>query len=192
MQTWLLMVVLASLVTVAQGAQAESAPNVQPLKSPDGATLGLIVQCNSCASATGDPKKCLNGVEEGYLAAQPCGKCMITENYGTTLAYPYDLHFLGKLVDAQGQPVKDRFVKMFLANGWNVRSRTGQDGAFRLMLGATAERKSSKPLVTDLGTRVDSPKDNKDYYAIFLLPEGYKACSAAEKPQPKKQKAKKQ
>ena len=191
MQMRLLMMVLA-LMTVTRVVQAENAPNVQPVKSPDGATLGLIVQCNSCTSATGDPKKCHNGVEEGYLAAQPCGKCMITANYGTTLSYPYDLHFIGKLVDAQGQPVKDRFVKVFLANGWNIRSRTGQDGAYRLMLGATAQRKSSTPLVTDLGTRVDSPKDNKDYYAMFLLPEGYKVCSAEDKPQPKKQKAKKQ
>lgn len=190
MQKWLLMAVLG-LMMVTPVAHAENTPNVQPVKSPDGATLGLLVQCNSCTSATGDSKKCHNGVEEGYLAAQPCGKCMITENYGATLSYPYDLHFIGKLVDARGQPIKDRFVKVFLANGWNIRSRTGQDGGYRLMLGATAERKSTTPLVIDLGTRADSPKDNKDYYAMFLLPEGYKACSAADKSQPKKQKAKK-
>jgi len=191
MQKWLLMVVGLALVTAARFAQAETVPDVQPVKSPDGTTLGVLVQCNSCASATGDSKKCHTGVEEGYLDAQPCGKCMITENYGATLLYPYDLHFIGKLVDAQGQPVKDRFVKVFMANGWNIRSRTGQDGGFRLMLGATAERKSTTPLVVNLGTRADSPKDNKDYYAMFLLPDGYKACSAADKPQPKKAKAKK-
>ena len=190
MQQWLPMVVLG-LMTAAPFAQAESPPDVQPVKSPDGMTLGILLQCNSCASATGDSKKCHKGVEEGYLDAQPCGKCMITENYGAMLSYPYDLHFIGKLVDAQGQPVKDRFVKIFMANGWNIRSRTSQDGGFRLMLGATAERKSSTPLVVNLGTRVDSPKDNKDYYAMFLLPESYKACSAPAKPQPKEGKAKK-
>jgi hypothetical protein len=116
---------------------------------------------------------------------------MITENYGAAFSYPYDLHFIGKLVDAQGQPVKDRFVKVFMANGWNIRSRTAQDGAFRLMLGATAERKSTTPLVINLGTRTDSPKDNKDNYAMFLLPEGYKACPATDKAPPKKGKAKK-
>jgi hypothetical protein len=191
MQKWLLMVGLA-LMTLTPVAQAENAPDVQPVKSPDGATLSVVVQCNSCASPTGDAKQCHTGVEEGYLAAQPCGKCMITENYGVALSYPYDLHFIGKLVDAQGQPVKDRFVKVFMANGWNIRARTGEDGGYRLMLGATAERKRPTPLVVDLGTRADSPKDNKDYYAMFLLPEGYKACSATDKPQPKKHKAKKQ
>jgi hypothetical protein len=189
MQTWLVMVVVLALITATPFAQAENAPDVQPIKSPDGMTLGVLLQCDSCASATGDSKKCHKGVEEGYLDAQPCGKCMITENYGAAFAYPYDLHFIGKLVDAQGQPVKDRFVKVFMANGWNIRSRTGQDGAFRLMLGATAERKSATPLVVNLGTRADSPKDNKDNYAMFLLPEGYKACSATDKPQPKKRKA---
>jgi len=191
MQKWLLMVVVLVLVAATPFAQAENAPDVQPVKSPDGTTLGVLVQCNSCASATGDSKKCRTGVEEGYLDAQPCGKCMITENYGAAFVYPYDLHFIGKLVDAQGQPVKDRFVKVFMANGWNIRSRTGEDGGFRLMLGATAERKSATPLVVNLGTRADSPKENKDYYAMFLLPEGYKACSATDKPRPKERKAKK-
>jgi hypothetical protein len=191
MQKWLLMVVaVLALVTATPLAQAENAADVEPVKSPDGVTLGLLVQCNSCVSATGESKKCHTGVEEGYLDGQPCGKCMITENYGAAFSYPYDLHFIGKLVDAQGQPVKDRFVKVFMANGWNIRSRTAQDGGFRLMLGATAERKSSTPLVVNLGTRVDSPKGNKDYYAMFLLPDGYKAC-AANKPGPQKPRAKK-
>lgn len=115
---------------------------------------------------------------------------MITENYGAHFAYPYDLHFRGKLVDAQGQPIKNRFVKVFMANGWSIRTKTSDDGTYRLMLGATAERKSSTPLVVDLGTRLDAPEQNKEYYAMFVLPDGYKACPAAAKPQLKSTKEK--
>jgi len=187
MQKWLLMVVTLGLMTAAPMVQAESAPDVQPIKGPDGAILAVLVQCNGCASPGGTAKKCYTGIEEGYLNGQPCGKCMITENFGARFAYPYDLHLTGKLVDPEGQPIKDRFVKVFMANGWSIRTRTGAEGTYRAMLGATAERKSSTPLVVDLGTRVDSPKDNKDYYAMFLLPDGYKECPASAKPQPKKQ-----
>ena len=188
MQMWLVMMVTLALTTAASAVRAESAPDVLRLKGPDGDTLAVVVQCNSCA-AQGGSTKCHTGAEEGYLDGQPCGKCMINENFGARLAYPYDIHITGKLVDKDGQPVKNRFVKIFLANGWSVRTRTSDAGTYRLMLGATVERKGSTPLVTDLGTRVDAPKDNKDYYAMFLLPDGYKTCPAA-KPEPKKHKAK--
>jgi len=191
MQKWLSMGMVVGLMLAARIAQAERAPDVQELKSPDGATLAMLVQCNSCAAPTAASKKCNTGAEEGYLNGQPCGKCMITENYGAPLPYPYDLHFTGILVDADGKPVKDRFVKVFMANGWSIRTRTGEDGAYRLMLGATAERKSNTPVMIDLGTRVDSPKDNKSYYAMFLLPSGYKACPASAKPHQKEPKGKK-
>ena len=195
MQKWLMMVVALAFVTAGPAVQAETAPEVQPIKGPDGATLAVLLQCNSCASAAAG-KKCHTGAEEGYLDGKPCGKCMITENYGAAFAYPYDLHFTGRLVDAEGQPVKDRFVKVFMANGWSIRTRTTAEGTYRLMLGATAERKTGNPLVVDLGTRTDAPKDNKDYYALFLLQDGYKACSASAakseaKPAAKKSKAKK-
>jgi hypothetical protein len=190
MQKWLSMGIVFCLTMAAPMAQAETAQDVQAIKGPDGATLAVMVQCNSCAAPTAASKKCNTGSEEGYLNGQPCGKCMITENYGASLPYPYDLHFTGILVDADGKPVKDRFVKVFMANGWTVRTRTGEDGAYRLMLGATAERKSNTPVLIDLGRRVDSPKDNKDYYSMFLLQEGYKTCPASAKPHPKEQKGK--
>jgi hypothetical protein len=186
MQKWLMMVVLLALLAVGAGVRAENEKDVLPIKSAEGETLAVLVQCNNCSRATGGSKHCRTGAEAGYLNGQACGKCMITENYGARLAYPYDLHLIGKLVDTQGQPIKERFVKVFMANGWNIRTRTSDAGTFRLMLGATAERKSTTPLVIDLGTRVDSPKDNKDYYAMFLLPDGYKPCPAAKKHRAKK------
>ena len=191
MQKWLAIGIVFGLMMGARIALAEVAPDVLPIKGADGATLAVIVQCNECAAVTSGSKKCHTGPEEGYLNGQPCGKCMITENYGTPLPYPYDLHFTGKLIDADGKPIKDRFVKVFMANGWNIRTRTGEDGAYRLMLGATAERKTNVPVRVDLGTRVDSPKDNKDYYAMFLLPETYKACPASAQAHSKEQKGKK-
>ncbi|HVO25002.1 MAG TPA: hypothetical protein VMW56_15375 [Candidatus Margulisiibacteriota bacterium] len=187
MQKWLMMAVLLALPTVGAAVRAEDAKDVIPIKSSEGQTLAVLVQCNNCAKATAGAKNCRTGVEEGYLNGRACGKCMITENYGARLAYAYDLHLVGKLVDAQGQPIKDRFVKVFMANGWNIRTRTSDAGTYRLMLGATVERKSTTPVVVDLGTRVDSPKDNKEFYAMFLLPDGYKPCPAA-KPEPKKHK----
>jgi hypothetical protein len=190
MQKWLLMVVALGLLTAAPAVWAENATDVQPIKSPDGQTLAVLVQCNNCPSSSGKSTKCHTGAEKGYLGGKPCGQCMITENYGVALVYPYDLHFTGKLVDDQGEPIKDRFVKVFMANGWSIRTRTSAEGTYRLMLGATAERKSTKPVVIDLGTRVDSPKANKDFYAMFLLPDGYKACPAAAKAEPKAHKKK--
>jgi hypothetical protein len=59
-----------------------------------------------------------------------------------------------------------------------VRTRTLDDGLFRLLLGATAERKG-KGLVIKLGDRV-APKDSKSgEYALFMLPPNYKPCGAA-------------
>jgi len=190
MQKWLMMVLQLALLVVGPAVRAETAKDVLPIKSSDGEALAVLVQCNNCSGRRTGSKKCHTGVEEGYLDGQACGKCMITENFGARLAYPVDLHLIGKLVDAQGQPIKDRFVKVFMANGWNIRTRTSDAGTYRLMLGATVERKSTTPLVIDLGTRVDAPQENKDYYAMFLLPSDYKACPAA-RPEPKKHKAKK-
>lgn len=177
MQTW----VKAALgvVMAVSAAAAEGAPNVQLVRDPDGQTLAVLVECNSCQSTGKASKKCRTGVEEGYLDGQPCGKCMISENYGARLPFPYDLHLMGRLTDAKGDPIKNRFVKVYMANGWNVRTRTSETGAYLVMMGATVERKGGTPVVIELGTRVDSPKDNKDAYAMFFLPESYKQCPAA-------------
>ena len=80
-------------------------------------------------------------------------------------------------MDTEGKPVKERFVKMFMANGWNMRTRTFEDGEFRLILGAMDERKSQIPMVTDLGVRVDPKDASKDHYALYFMPESFKPCS---------------
>jgi hypothetical protein len=173
MQTWLVGVL--SLFIVAAGTGRALAASTQPVRDPEGSTLAVIVECSSCRSGSGG-SKCHGGVEAGWLDGKACGTCLIEANYGASIEYPYDLQMYGRLVDAHGEPVKERFVKLFIANGWNVRTRTGQDGTFRLVLGATGERKSTAALPIDLGTRVDSPKENAGHHAMFLLPDHYAAC----------------
>jgi len=175
------MVMLLGLLATA--AHAKSLPDQETVKDPDGNTLAVLLLCNDCQSASG--KTCYTGAESGFLGGKPCGQCLIESNFGTVIKYPYDLHVIGTLTDPEGKPVKDRFVKLFLPNGWGVRSRTTDQGTFRLMLGATAERKSKEPLVIDIGARVDAKKG--DLYAMFLLPESYKPClPGAAKAQPEK------
>ena len=112
--------------------------------------------------------------------ALTCGSCLLKSNWGTTIKYTQDLHFIGKLVDESGAPVKNRFVKMFLPNGWKVRTRSSDSGNFRMMLGATDERTSHEPLLIDLGTHVDSEKANDLHYAFYLLQKDYKPCAKPE------------
>jgi len=156
---------------------AAQLPDEMPIKDPEsGSIVAVITLCNDCKSAA--DKGCYTGAEVGWLNGAPCGKCLVDSNFPRMLKYPYDLQILGTLVDPSGKPVKDRFVQAFLPNGWTVRGRTSEAGTFRLMLGATAERKSKQALVTDIGTRVDTKKGNDQYYALFLLPESYRHCSA--------------
>jgi hypothetical protein len=145
----------------------------------------MVLVCTDCQSVTGKSKKpCQGGADEGWLNGKPCGKCMLNSNYGAMLRHPYDLHFTGKLVDRAGQPVTNRFVKAYLANGWSVRTKTSDQGTFRLMLGATVERKSRQPLVTDLGTLLDSRTGKDAEFSLFALPPSYKPCAeTAESPQ---------
>jgi len=162
-------------------ARAGIAADEIPFKGKAGESLGIVVLCNDCQSGAG--KQCLTGAEEGWLNGKACGKCLLESNWGTPPQSPYDMHITGTLVDAANKPIKDRFVKLFLANGWGVRTRTGEDGTFRLTLGATMERKG-EPAVLDIGTRVDAVKGADPHYAIFLLPNPYKPCTR--KPEPAK------
>jgi hypothetical protein len=57
-----------------------------------------------------------------------------------------------------------------------VRTRTLDDGLFRLLLGATAERKG-KGLVIKLGDRAMRKDSKAPEYALFMLPPDYKKCS---------------
>ena len=162
------------------------------VKGEDGQALAVVVVCSDCQAASGKSKKsCGSGREDGWLDGQRCGKCLLDSNYGTTLRHAYDLHFTGTLVDAAGEPVKDRFVKLFLPNDWTVRSKTSDLGTFRLMLGATAERKTKQPLVTDLGKLVDSRTGKNLQFSIYLLPPSYKPCPPAAAPAQKSKSKKK-
>jgi hypothetical protein len=144
------------------------------VKDPDGKTLAVVLDCNSCQ----DPAKgkdCAGGADNGFFEGKACGKCLLDANFPTRIPYPYDLQFLGYLKDENGQPLKGRFVRLYLPNTWTVRTRTLDDGLFRLLLGATAERKG-KGLVIKLGDRT-MPKDSTAAeYALFMLPPDYKPC----------------
>jgi hypothetical protein len=167
-----------SLVTALMATRGHAADQVQPVKDPNGATLAVVVACDTCK--TGSARKgtpCASGAEEGFLNGQPCGQCLVTANAQQAFTYPYDIHIVGKLVDADGKPVKDRFVKMFTPLGWSMRSRTAEDGTFHFIMGATAPRKSQTPVLTDLGPHSDTAKDTP-YYAFYLLPDAYQACPA--------------
>jgi hypothetical protein len=178
MRRWWMVAIGALMATAAVAAQL---PDQQTVKDPEGNTVGVLLFCNDCQSAG---KDCYGGAESGFLNGKPCGKCLIESNYGTVIRYGYDLHVTGTLTDPEGNPVKNRFVKLFLPNGWGVRSRTTDQGNFRLMLGPTTERKSKQPLVIDVGARIDTKKGDDPQYAMYLLPETYKPCAAgAAKPQ---------
>jgi hypothetical protein len=165
-----------SMMLASTAVHAGQLAGEQPIKDTDGTTIAVLTVCSDCQSEAG--KSCYSGAEAGWLAGKPCGKCLIQRNYGEAVNYPYDLQITGTLTDPDGQPVKDRFVKAFLPNGWTIRARTSEKGAFRLMLGATTDRRSREPLVTDLGARIDKQKGDNPYYAIFLLPPSYKPCAA--------------
>ncbi len=147
-----------------------------PVKDPDGKPLAVVLDCNSCPGGKG--KNCSTGAENGFIDTKPCGKCLLDSNFPTRIQYGYDIQFIGYLKDENGQPLKGKFVRLYLPNTWTVRTRTLDDGLFRLLLGATAERKG-KGLVVKLGDRV-MPKDSKAAeYALFMLPPDYKPCAAS-------------
>lgn len=149
----------------------------QVVKDPEGKTIAVVINCNSCKGEKG--AQCVTGVDDGFHGDAPCGQCAIKANFGTRITYAYDVLIMGTLKDEKGEPVRGRFVKLFLPNTWTVRTRTGDDGLFRLLLGATAERKG-KPVVVQLGD-LKTPKDSKaEYYALFMLPEEHKPCAPAQ------------
>jgi len=144
------------------------------VKDKDGKTWALILDCASCKSGSGS--ECATGVEKGFHNKAKCGNCLLEANFGTRIGYPYDLHIIGTLKDENGKPLKNRFVKLFLPNTWTVRTRTNEDGTFRLLLGATLERKSEKPLLVDIGDRTMQSKSDAENYALFLMEPKYKPC----------------
>lgn len=183
MKLWWMAVLSIVIGNTALQAAAMSGAGETAVKGEEGQTFAVVVVCNDCQSASGKGKKrCGSGGEQGWLNGQPCGKCLVQSNYGTMLRHPYDIHITGTLVDAAGQPVKNRFVKLFLPNDWTVKSKTSDQGMFRLRLGATVERKSNQPLVTDLGKLVDPRTGDDQQFAIYLMPPSYKPCGPASAP----------
>ncbi len=160
---------LVSLLPVA----AEAAQ--QAIKDPKGGKiLAVIVDCDACQN----PKKgsgCASGVEAGFHDGKPCGQCLLDANFPTRMLYPYDIHITGRLQGEDGKPLGGRFVKLFLPNTWTVRTKTMDDGFFRLMLGATQPR-AGDALVVDLGVRKMPAKADAPHYALYMLPEAYKPC----------------
>lgn len=175
---------MGALVLIFVGMVAPAGATTDLVKDPDGNTLAVVVDCNSCQNPA-KGAKCESGAENGFNDGKPCGKCLLDANFPTRIPYAYDLQFMGYLKDENGQPLKGKFVRLYLPNTWTVRTRTGDDGLFRLLLGATVERKG-KAQIIKLGDRI-MPKDSTaGEYALFMLPENYKPCGDAKKPEPPK------
>jgi len=147
------------------------------IKDPQGKTLAILLDCNSCKD-TKNGKDCRTGTDKGFHDEKDCGACLLDANFGTRIGYPYDIHIIGKLQDSSGKGVQSKFVSVSLPNTWRIRTRTTDDGRFRLMLGATMQKADPKNLITvDLGVRtLDDPK--AEQYSLFMLQEGYKPCEA--------------
>jgi hypothetical protein len=176
--------IVLGIVLAAAATRAAAPPAEHPIKDPDGNTLAVAVVCNECPqpdATTG--KVCHSGMLTGWLKGKPCGTCLTDLNPEPVLKYPYDLHIIGQLTDAKGQPLKGEFVKLLTPFGWSVRSATSEQGTFRLTVGATLQpRKSQKPLITDIGAHVSSPKGKMGSFAIYLLPASYQECPPPDEP----------
>lgn len=153
---------------------AMASANQNEVKDKDGKTWAVILDCSSCKDGSGSD--CVTGVEKGFHDKAKCGSCLLEANFGTYISYPYDLHVVGKLVDEKGAPQKNKFVKLFLPNTWTVRTRTQEDGTFRLLLGATLDRKGDKPLLVDIGTHTMRSTSEAENYSLFMMPPEYKPC----------------
>jgi hypothetical protein len=149
------------------------------LKDPEGATLGVVLDCSSCKGSA-DPAKCDLGTDAGFHGDAPCGQCLLDANFGAGYSSQYDVRITGRLIDLEGKPIKDKFVQVRLANTWGVKGRTSDKGEFMLRLGATKKRKTSTPAALELGD-IKTKQDSKvPVYMLYLLPQGYKPCKAKE------------
>lgn len=171
-KTWCVPAILLTVATTALAVPQRTELDVQ---SPTGDPVAKIVVCNDCQGHSGEGP-CDPGAENGWREGKACGACLLQSNWGVTIKYAQDVRVSGKLVGADGEPVVGRFVKMFLPNGWSVRTRTLSDGSFQMMLGATAPREGSESISVDLGTWTDSEKGDDPHFALYMLPEDYKPC----------------
>ena len=167
-----LAVALSAVVAEAKIAVSES----NKVKDSEGNVYAVVIDCPQS-----DPT--FGGAEDGTIGPDRCGECLVEANWGTMLKYPYDLLIKGTMVDGAGQPVKSQMIHFFLPNGWTVKTRSADNGFFRILLGATGERKSKEPLTTDIGTKKIHKDSKAPFYAMYLMPENFKPC--AEKPKGK-------
>jgi hypothetical protein len=161
------------------GASALQAADRFEIKGKDGTLEAQVIICNDCRTENAEEGACHNGAEKGWYDGTPCGACLMEVNYGAVVPFSSDLRIIGKLVDGEAKPVGERFVKLFMPTGWGSRSRTSKDGVFRLLLGATMDREEKRTAIVDVGTQVDSRRDEDPHFALFLLPATYKPCESA-------------
>lgn len=140
------------------------------LKDSEGNVYAVIVDCPQS-----DPT--FGGAEEGKIGSDACGQCLVEANWGILLRYPYDLFIKGMMLDQNGEPIPNQMIQFFLPNGWVVKTRSAENGFFRILLGATDERKSSEPLTMDIGTKRMQKDSKAPYYALYMMPEDFKPCA---------------
>ncbi|GIW42249.1 MAG: hypothetical protein KatS3mg076_2826 [Candidatus Binatia bacterium] len=168
---------LAASVTLAAGVDGAE---MLRLQDKEGKSYGVVVDCRQ-PDAEPDRKKYFGGAEEGFLGKEPCGKCLVEANWGVLLKYPYDLMIKGTLLDEEGKPVENKLVHFFFPNGWIVKTRTTKSGFFRILMGATDEKKSDRWLEMDVGERYVRKGDDLPYYALYVMPEDFRPCGSPKK-----------
>lgn len=140
------------------------------IKDGEGKVFAVVVDCPQA-----DPT--FGGAEEGTIGTDRCGQCLVQANWGVLIRYPYDLYIKGMLVDENGDPVPNQMIQFFMPNGWVVKTRSAETGFFRILLGATDDRKTDEPLTIDIGTKKMRKGSKMEYYALFMLPEDFKPCA---------------
>lgn len=166
-------VVGAVLMLSAVAAEAKiTVSESNKVKDGDGNVYAVVIDCPQ-------PDPTYGGSEDGTLGPDRCGQCLVESNWGTTLKYPYDLIIKGTMVDEKGEPLKNQMIHFFLPNGWTVKTRSSDNGFFRILLGATAERKGTTPVQTDIGTKKTRKDSKAPFYAMYLMPENFKPCAEA-------------
>ena len=179
MTRWLVTAMICALTATTAEARIQVSDDMH-LRDKDGTTYMVVIDCPQ-PGVKKDAGKFFGGSEHSTIGKDRCGKCLIDANWGVYLKHPYDVLIKGKLADENEKPIKNKLVHFFLPNGWTVKTRTADSGYFRIVMGATAERKSRELLEMDLGTRHMKKESAAPFYAFYVLPQSFKACEAQKK-----------